>query len=97
MFSSDQILEEANSVKVLAFMEIAPLTDKFQQIVLTEKQAQQMRDSLFRILSGVEDEKQEFNQFDVTTNDDIEIILPNVRDAYGQEFINKAKESTESE
>lgn len=86
-------MHEANTLKVLAFMEVSPLTDKFQQIVLTDKQARAMRDALFTIISGEPESKAEFSQFDVVTNDAVEMVLPNIRDSYTDEYIKTAQES----
>lgn len=79
-------MEEANSVKVLAFMEISPLSDKFEQIMLTEVQARKMRDALFLILCPAADEKDN-QEFVVTTNDEVTITIPNVKDTYTEKDI----------
>lgn len=66
-------------------MEIKPLSDKFQQIALTKAQAKKVRDAIYlAIVPGADLNKR--NTFDVTTNDDVEIVLPNIRDYYDDKF-----------
>lgn len=97
MTISDDYMEELNSIKVLAFMEVAPLTDKFQQIVLSEEQVKRLRDSLFKILAPDSDLKDDKVYFDVLTNDKVEVFLPDVTDFYGPTFIKTAREETADE
>lgn len=93
MTQASNFMEEANAVKVIAFMEVAPLSDKFQQIVFNEEQAKELRDALFKILAPKEVHEQEWAGFTVITNDEVEVTLPDIRDTYGQDFIKEAKES----
>lgn len=80
-------MEEANSVKVLAFVEISPLSDKFEQIMLTEGQARKMRDALFLILCPEAKDEKNNQEFVVTTNDEVTITIPNVKDTYTEKDI----------
>lgn len=79
-------------MKVLVFMESYPLTDKFEQVVLSEGQAKAMRDALFHIIAPNADATTDKVMFDVITNDDIEVVLPDVRDFYGPNYIKEAQE-----
>lgn len=91
MMNSNEFLEQANSIKVIAFMEIFPLTDKFEQIALTEVQAKQLREALFRIVSGVE-EADTLTKFQVITNDKVTVTLPDVHDFYDETYLKEAQD-----
>ena len=86
MINSNELFRElSGTVKVVAFMEIKPLSDKFQQIALTQAQAKKVRDAIYQaIVPGADLSKG--GTFDVTTNDDVEIVLPNIRDYYDAKF-----------
>lgn len=80
------LLEELSAIKVLAFMEIGPLTDTFQQIALTESQAFEIRKALFHIIAGRNNSQDDINGVDIITNDEVEVVLPEVREFYGDTF-----------
>lgn len=75
-----------NATKVVVFMEISPLTDSFEQIAFTHEQAKQMRDAIARIIAPTLDLEKEDQEFDIVTNDEMKILLPNIRDEYDEQF-----------
>lgn len=92
MFKSDDILAEANSLKVVVFMESKPLTDHFEQIVLTREQAKAMRDAILKSLHPEFDMGKE-GDFDILCNDKVAVTLPDVLDEYEPEQIKALQEA----
>lgn len=78
-------------------METESLTDRFEQIMLTEDQAKQVRDTIFKCLMPDANPEQDLQTFEVITNDEVAAYLPNVQDAYAPEKIQASKEHTEAE
>ncbi len=95
MIKSDDFLEEIGATKVLVMLEVAPLSDKFEQIMLTEEQARKMRDALFFILTPKADESLEYQEFQITTNDEVTATFPNVHDSYAEKDIKDPEEEGE--
>lgn len=89
MLNSDDLLDAMDTVKVIAFMEVEPLTDKFEQIALTKPQAKAMRDALYEILTGFKPGTKDDEGFSVDLNDEVQVQLPNVRDYYEQNFFDQ--------
>ena len=75
-----------NNIKVIIFMEIAPLSDDFEQIMFT-------RESYKRILDAIEKEQMpvEKGVFEVITNDDHKYTFKDIKDTYTLEEIKDQK------
>ncbi len=91
MYSSRDFLEEANAVKVIAFMETEPLSDNFQQIALSKEQSRKLRDAIFAIITGKDAEKEDAQDFTVVTNDKFSLTIPNVPGFYEKAFFEEDK------
>lgn len=89
MLSSEDILSETNSIKVLVLIEVEPLSDKFEQLMLTHTQAKAMRDALAKILSPDIDLNKDDQVFSYETNDDIKVVLSDIRDSYDENAFEK--------
>lgn len=63
------------------FFEVAPLSDVFEQIAFTEEQAKKIGEFVARTLGQQGD-----GQFEVITDDETQIEIPNSRFTYPQEF-----------
>lgn len=87
MLNGEDILESLSSLKVIVFMEVEPLTDRFQQICLTSAQARTVRDSIFLALNPTSN-LEERSDFVVLTNDQVEVLIPNVQDTYDEALKN---------
>lgn len=75
--------EHFNTINVLFFVELEPLSGCFEQICLTDK-------SVKKVLDAIENElPHRDGGFDVTTNPQTHIHLENTKDCYTQEEINK--------
>jgi hypothetical protein len=70
-----------NTVKVVVFVELEPLSDKYQQICLTEEQIKE-------VMNTIHDQHSNSEEFELTLNDKHQYTFANIKDAYTQEEIN---------
>ncbi len=96
MNNAEDYLSELSTLKVVAFMEIEPLTDKFEQIALTEAQAKELRMKLFDIIAGVPDSP-DTAIIDVITDNEVKVTLPDVRESYGEDFFKEDEHKDDKE
>lgn len=76
-------------MKVVLFVEVSPLTDKFEQVMFTNKQAKAMRDAVAKILSPSIDLNKDDQTFTFYTNDEVKVVLPDIRDYYDDKDFEK--------
>lgn len=87
MNNESPFLNEFNKTKWLMFYEIEPLSDKFQQMAFTEEQTKKIGNFVSELL-GFDPNNPE-KGFEITTDDEVEINVPNARFFYPAEFIKK--------
>ena len=75
-------VEDLYNIKPLLFMEVKPHSDTYQQLVFSESQLRRIRDFISLQILPQSDKD---DCFIVTTNDSVEIVIPNSKDSYTEE------------
>ncbi len=81
---------EASTLKVVVFMETAPLSDTFEQVMLTEKQAKAVRDAIWMRMP-----KCECGSFNISTQDE-QYTFKDIRDEFDESEFEKPEPCCEA-
>jgi hypothetical protein len=92
MSEQSPFLEEFNKAKWLMFFETSPLSDHFEKIAFTEKQAKDIGNYVAEVLGS-----KDGGEFVIHTDDDVEIDVPNAKYTYPPEFFIKEDEEDNSD
>ncbi len=83
------LTEMLYSVKVVAMMEVAPITDDFVQIVLSKEQTKKLLELLESFMP-----RSSLSSFVVVNNDRFRVKIPNIPEYYTPEQIEKYKKDS---
>lgn len=78
--------KELYNIKLLLFLEAGPNSDTYQQLCFSESQLKRIRDFISTQILPQSDKD---DSFIVTTNEKVELVIPNSKDSYTDEEIEK--------